>query len=253
MQKKLFNGLVLMFCLTCVGFGSTSFIRNHVTLDPVSNETAPVAMDSSIYTLYDSLNLQKLGLTKKAYLYAIQGCAKLKNRGEVKNGDIISIIDFSLPSSTKRLFIIDLKKGEMLFHTYVAHGRNSGKAMASDFSNQPESFKSSLGFYVTSETYSGKHGYALRLKGEEKGINDNAFNRGIVMHSAEYVSESTIKSLGFLGRSQGCPAVPAQLHEAIIKKIKNGTCLFMYSPVKYYSQASNFLKEMPLADDSTSA
>lgn len=194
-------------------------------------------------SLYQILNLNTAGLSKQAYDFAILGLDKLNEAGKIKNDKIISIIDFSLPSSAKRLFVIDIEHGILLFNTYVAHGRNSGAGMANEFSNSPESFKSSLGFYVTSETYMGKHGYALRLEGEEKGINDNALSRGIVMHSAAYVSENTIHSLGYLGRSQGCPAVPEECYQAIIGKIKNGTCLFMYSPVKEYASNSILIKE----------
>jgi len=114
--------------------------------------------------------------------------------------------------------------------------------MANQFSNTPESYKSSLGFYVTQETYNGNHGYSLKLEGEERGINDNAENRAIVMHSAWYVNESIIRSQGYIGRSEGCPAVSEELSAPIINKIKNGTCLFLYSPDKNYLTQSRILK-----------
>src|SRR5207249_9968842 len=129
----------------------------------------------------------------------------------------------------------------------VSHGRNSGKEMASEFSNALESFKSSLGFYVTSDTYNGKHGYSLRLEGEEPGINDNAFSRGIVMHTAPYVNEHLIQMQGYIGRSEGCPAVPQKLYKPIIEKIKNGSCLFMYSPDKGYMTHSQIINNGALA------
>ena len=116
--------------------------------------------------------------------------------------------------------------------------------MASEFSNQPESNKSSLGLYLTGGTYIGKHGFSLRLLGEEKGINDNANSRAIVMHSAAYVSESAIKMQGFIGRSLGCPALPDHMNKPIIEKIKNGSCLFLYSPDKHYAVHSAIVKKV---------
>jgi hypothetical protein len=196
--------------------------------------------------LYEHLQLSNLGLSKEAFIEAMKGYNYLLDSGKIKNDETISIIDFSLPSTQKRLFVIDVKKGTVLFNTYVSHGRNSGTSIATQFSNDLNSLKSSLGFYVTSDTYKGKHGYSLRLKGVEQSINDNAFARGIVMHSAPYVNEQTIEKLGFLGRSEGCPAVPQNLYKQIIAKIKDGSCLFMYSPDENYSSHSKILNT-PLA------
>jgi hypothetical protein len=197
--------------------------------------------------LYDSMKLSMAGLTKQAFDYAVKGYNYLVATGKIKNDGILSIIDFTLPSSYKRLFVIDLNTCSMLFNTYVAHGRNSGKALANEFSNDMNSFKSSLGFYVTSGTYKGKHGYSLRLEGQEQGINDNALNRGIVMHCALYVSEQFIKNQGYIGRSEGCPAVPVKMYKPIIQKIKDGSCLFMYSPDAYYMSHSLILNNKGLA------
>lgn len=194
--------------------------------------------------LYDSLQLGKLGLSRNAFNHAMFGYNQLVAAGRLQNEDLVSIIDFSLPSSKKRLFILDLKKKELLYNTYTAHGRNSGREMASQFSNEPESNKSSLGLYVTGNTYIGKHGFSLRLLGEEKGINDNANSRAIVMHSASYVSESIVRIQGFIGRSLGCPALPENLNRPIIEKIKNGSCLFLYSPDKYYATHSALAKKL---------
>jgi len=215
-----------------------------------SVETRPLAALNKISAdksyLYDSLHLSTSGLSKEAFSYGIKGYIYLLSLGKIKNDGTISIIDFSLPSYVKRLFVIDVKKGKILFNTYVSHGRNSGKEMANDFSNEPESLKSSLGFYVTSETYNGKHGYSLRLEGEEPGINDNAFGRGIVMHSAPYVNEDLIHKQGYIGRSEGCPAVPQKFYKPIIEKIKNGSCLFMYSPDNDYMRDSPILNNSAL-------
>ena len=135
-------------------------------------------------SVYESLELGKLGLSKEAFNYAMKGHDYLAANGKLQNEDILSIVDFSLPSSEKRLFIVDLKNNKLLFHTYVSHGRGSGGVMATEFSNKAESHKSSLGFYVTGDTYTGKHGLSMRLLGQDKGFNDNANDRAIVMHSA---------------------------------------------------------------------
>ncbi|MEP6582660.1 MAG: murein L,D-transpeptidase catalytic domain family protein [Ginsengibacter sp.] len=192
--------------------------------------------------VYDSLKLNALGLSKKAFDNALKGFNHLIAMGRLQNENVLSIVDFSLPSSKKRLFVIDLKNLKILFNTYVAHGRNSGKEYANEFSNNPESFKSSLGFYITKDTYNGTHGFSLHLEGEEKGINDNAYSRAIVMHSAPYVDENVVRTQGFLGRSLGCPALPARLYKPIIEKIKNGSCLFLYSPNEEYLSHSRLLQ-----------
>ena len=198
-----------------------------------------VSADNVISSLYESMNLSVLKLSKKAFIEGIKGMEKLVIQGKLQNSDIITIVDFSQASTAKRLYVIDLKNKVVLQNTVVSHGRNTGQLMASSFSNSPESNKSSLGFYVTSEVYQGKHGLSMRLDGMEKGINDNARNRGIVMHSADYATESFAKSAGYLGRSQGCPAVPDQLCKTIINTIKSGTCLFIFAPDVTYHQASS--------------
>ena len=196
--------------------------------------------------LYDSLRLGSLGLARQAFDCAIKGFNSMKAVGEVGNKNIISIIDFSKSSCQKRLFVLDLKNSKVLFNTYVAHGMQSGKEYANQFSNKPESNKSSLGFYETLGTYMGGNGYSLRLQGVEKGINDNANKRDIVIHGAGYVDESFIRSQGYIGRSWGCPALPQRLHKAIIDVIKNGTCLFIFSPDNNYLNHSQILNQAPI-------
>jgi hypothetical protein len=203
---------------------------------PVSNTT------SSYESLYDNLHLSDLELSEEAYTMAVRGFKKMMSLGALGNTDILSIVDFSLPSYKKRLFVIDMATGSLLFNTYVAHGRNSGQAIAKSFSNHTSSFKSSLGFYITGDTYIGDNGYSLRLQGKEKGINDNAFNRRIVMHGAPYVSEDMIAQKGYLGRSLGCPAVPQEVHKEIIETIRNGSCLFIYNHNKTYLSKSALVK-----------
>ncbi len=212
---------------------------NSALLSDISNELMP----SNKFYAYDSLHLNTFGLTRQAFDYAVKGFDFLRSKGKLSNDSIISIVDFSLSSSKKRLFVIDIKNLKVLFNTYVAHGRNSGSEYATQFSNNPESYMSSLGFYVTQNTYNGEHGFSLHLEGEEKGINDNAYSRSIVMHCAGYVNENYIKSKGYIGRSLGCPALPQKIYKPIIEKIKDGTCLFLYSPNAYYLSHSTLLQQ----------
>ncbi len=216
----------------------------HLAVTPKIDHTiSHKANVSSAALMYDSLHLLNLGLSQQAFEYALNGYNTLKASGKLKNDKVLSIVDFTLHSSKKRLFIIDLENYKVLFNTLVAHGRNSGKDYASQFSNVGESYQSSLGFYVTKDTYNGKHGFSLKLEGEEKGFNDNALNRAIVMHSAWYVDEKIAKSQGYIGRSQGCPAIPEALNKPIIETIKNGSCLFVYSADKSYLTHSKFLNQ----------
>ncbi len=174
----------------------------------------------------------------ESFEIAYKGYENLKVQNKLENS-ILTIIDFSLSSNTKRLWVIDMDSNEVLYHTLVAHGMNSGEEFATNFSNKSESYKSSLGFYLTAEIYTGKHGSSLKLDGIEKGVNDNARERAIVIHGADYVSETFARNNGRLGRSQGCPALPNNLCPKIISKIKNKSVLFIYHP----SRKSTFVKE----------
>lgn len=171
----------------------------------------------------------------EALNFALEGWEKLENELEKP---LLTVIDFTLPSTEKRLWIIDVAKQEILFNTVVSHGRNSGELMANSFSNTPESFQSSLGFYKTAETYQGKHGYSLRLDGLDKGFNDLARARAIVIHGADYAEEEFAKATGRLGRSLGCPALPTELSTKVIDLIKDGSLIFIYgNDPTYFSQS----------------
>jgi hypothetical protein len=156
--------------------------------------------------------------------------------------NLITIIDFSKPSTQKRFFVIDLEKRQLIYCCLVAHGKNSGDNYAKNFSNETGSLKSSLGFFLTAESYQGEHGYSLRLDGLEKGINDNARAREIVIHGAKYVSDEFVKKYGMLGRSWGCPALPVDMAKEIIDKISGGSCLFIYADDPYFKENSVYLK-----------
>lgn len=243
--------------LTAIVILSFAFI--FATVKPVKTEVnVPVILSESILAkkdlsttkratslelkIYDSLQLNILGLSRIAFEEGIKGYNYLRSIGKLDNESVLSIVDFSLPSTQKRLFVIDVENFKLLFNTYVAHGRNSGKEYASHFSNRPESNMSSLGFYITQNTYNGEHGLSLKLEGEEKGINDNAESRAIVVHCADYVSEKTIKSLGYIGRSLGCPALPPDYSKPIIETIKNGSCFFVFSDSQKYLSQSPLLQ-----------
>lgn len=192
-------------------------------------------------SIYDTLQLLQAGLKEEAFELAYKGYYKLLEEGMVNRTEVLTIADFSKSSSENRFYVIDIAEGKILFQTLVAHGRNSGLNYATEFSNKPESKKSSLGFYLTLQTYFGGNGYSLKLKGLEKGINDKAYDRAIVLHGSDYVTARFANSNGYLGRSLGCPAVPAKLTAGIINTIKNGSVMFIYHPSKQYQAQSTIL------------
>ncbi len=208
---------------------------------PVGEDHVETNYATPEVSVYNKLHLHDLGLSEKAFNLSVKGWEKLKRKGAV-NKDIISICDFTQSSNNKRLYVIDMLNGKLLFNTLVAHGRNTGEEFASIFSNEPSSYKSSLGFYTTKGTYYGEHGLSLKLEGREPGFNDKVEDRAIVMHGADYVCQSFINQFGRLGRSFGCPSVPFDVHEKIINTIKDGSCLFVYYPDAKYLASSGLLK-----------
>ncbi len=182
-----------------------------------------------------------LDINSEALSLAIKGFEKLKEQGLVNNMRYLTIIDFSKPSSANRFYVIDMVNQQLVLQTLVAHGRKSGSVFANTFSNQDASFKSSLGFYLTANTYFGKHGLTLQLQGLEKGINDRALERAIVLHGADYVSEAIAKQQGYIGTSLGCPAVPNDKINTIIETIQGASCMFVYAPSKEYLHKSPIL------------
>ena len=192
--------------------------------------------------IYSLVYLADTGLSRDVFLMAVKGLKKLDVSGKLRNANILTIADYSQSSNKKRLYVIDLKNKKLLFNTYVAHGRNTGDEFAKSFSNVEGSFKSSLGFYVTEKPIVGSHtGFALLINGVEKGFNDHAVQRQIIIHAAEYASENFIKKHGRLGRSYGCPSLPPDMNKPIIETIKGGTCLFLYNPNKDYIGKSALL------------
>jgi len=157
------------------------------------------------------------------------------------NKQMLTVIDYSKPSFEKRLWVFDIKKGRTLFNTWVTHGKNSGGINATSFSNNPGSFKSSIGVFLTAQSYVGKNGYSLRLKGLERGVNDSAYRRAIVIHGATYANADNIRTYGQIGRSWGCPAVSADLAKPLINTIKENSLVFAYYPDRKWLSKSRFL------------
>lgn len=208
--------------------------------DSSSNNASVSTIDATANNLYSTLELDKIGLSFDALKYALKGYQQLVNNGTVSNDQVLTVIDFSQPSSKKRMYILDVKNNKVLLNTYVAHGKNTGLQYAEHFSNSPESLESSLGFYVTKTTYSGKHGTSLRLSGLEEGWNDRAEERAVVVHGAQYIGSNRADA-AYMGRSWGCPAVPQSQVATVINLIKNGTCLFIYHPSSDYLKTSKLL------------
>ena len=217
--------------------------RSSVDSKPVQHSISEDSLYSKyISELYTSAQLEQTGLNMSVFEKAVTGYYNLKNAGKLSSmKSIISIADMDQPSTHKRLWIIDLDKKELLLNTWVAHGQNTGDDKATRFSNVDDSYQSSLGFYVTGEVYTGKHGRSLKLDGMDNGYNDNARKRSIVVHGAEYVSQGTINALGRLGRSQGCPAVAPELANQVIQTIEGKTVLYINGNDQSYT--SRYLNE----------
>ena len=216
--------------------------------DGKSNSLTRVKFEDSITQLYEKMNLSSYNLDYNVFRLGLIGYYSLLREGDLDNKDLLTIIDFALPSTQKRFFTLDLKNLRVKYYTYVAHGKNTGENLAKEFSNIPQSNQSSLGFYVTGETYVGSKGYSLRLDGMEKRFNGNIRDRAVVVHGADYVSESWIARYGRLGRSQGCPALPKGISHEVIDAIKNKAAIFTYYPDESYLKASKYLKLENLLD-----
>jgi hypothetical protein len=199
----------------------------------ISADVLGMISEEKINKIYEESGIEEK-IDWEIFKLSMIGFNQLQKSNLIEDESILTIIDYSKPSTEERFFVIDLKNKKILYSSLVAHGKNSGWNMANDFSNQSGSLKSSIGFFMTSDTYYGKHGYSLKLKGLESSINDNAEDRAIVIHKARYVSEVFIKKYGRLGRSWGCPALPVKSAGKIIDEIKNGSCLFIYAKNEDY-------------------
>lgn len=225
--------VALMFCLTMF----------HPVLEEGKEESYCIAGNKKTVVAATELLYQRLSepdLPLTAFQSSIEVYRRLAEEGQITNDRVITIIDFTKPSSQERLFVIDLVGEKIIFKSLVAHGKNSGENYATSFSNNPDSHQSSLGYYLTDKSYVGRHGYSLLLDGLEKGINDNARKRAVVIHGAEYVSQRYIVSNDRLGRSFGCPALPEETASEIIDTIQEKSLLFIYSTDRNYCKNSSF-------------
>jgi hypothetical protein len=239
-QMKTFaTGIFLFACLTLL-LSFNAFVPVEKKADPVKKaEGSPKTL--FFQSIYEQISATGIHLSEEVFFLAINGFDKLQAQGRLSADSILTIIDFTKSSREERLFVVDLKAGKMLISSLVSHGRNTGTEYAQKFSNRPESHQSSLGFYVTGQPYKGSNGYSLILEGLEKGFNDKAKERAIVMHGADYASAQVIKNKGYLGRSLGCPALPKQVNKKTIETIKGGNCLFIYYPDQKYLEGSEIL------------
>jgi len=241
-KHHLLLALIVSFSLVLISFAKANSSRVTVLAKDSSSTASSVLVHeiSLSEKLYGGLHLKEAGLSKETVEYAVRGYQKLVDSGLVNNPQYLTIVDLSQSSRNKRFYILDMKNNELRWNTFVAHGRNSGVDMAKSFSNEFNSNKSSLGFYVTKSTYHGKHGLSLRISGLEHGFNDNAEARGVVVHGAAYVNKGRVHS-DYMGRSQGCPALPENEYAQVIDIIRDGSVLFVYNPDSAYLGSSSLL------------
>ncbi len=199
-------------------------------------------LENAIDRLYQEINPGDK-LEQSIFERSMLGYYNMKKNGLLREDSVITIIDYRKASTENRFFVISLADKKILYATIVAHGKNSGGQFAESFSNKPGSKKSSIGFFVTEKSYYGKHGYSLKLEGVEPGFNDNAMQRAIVIHGADYVSQSFIERHGRLGRSWDCPALPQDITRLVIDEIKGGSCLFVYAEDQDYLKKSTFFNK----------
>ncbi|EKD72341.1 MAG: hypothetical protein ACD_45C00701G0012 [uncultured bacterium] len=233
MPMKHIVSFLIFLCL--VGWGPFNLFPDPPINEPTGSKNWLAKETKRINQQANNINPHVLRLSLVAYLKA--------RRQGMDRKQLITIIDYSKPSTERRLWVVDLKNARVLFNTWVTHGKNSGKVNATSFSNQPGSLKSSLGvFLTTNETYVGNNGYSLRMQGLERGINDNAYRRDIVFHGAWYAAGNIAQKYGQLGRSFGCPAVNENTARPLIDTIRNNTLVVAYYPDRYWLRSSTFLR-----------
>ena len=229
-----------MLLLASNNFAEENLMTENITENiqqPVEQKTQKIVVD--VKSVYDSLNIKNkidYSIFQKAYL----GYVQISH----KNPGVLIIIDYTKPSNEERFYVLDLNKKKLVYSTRVAHSKNSGLEIPLEFSDDPNSYQSSLGFFVTLGEYNGAYGYSLRLKGLEENINANAEDRAIVIHGGDIVEDEYIKKFGFAGRSLGCPVLPNSLTREIIDFIKHGRVLFIYGNDEEYIDESTYLSKL---------
>lgn len=245
--------LIVSLVLLCTSFGSVSgnpsFVNSGDSL--IRKDSGRIVLtkaslnrfnlEDSLQNLYNEIGLNDYNLSFEVFRYGMVGYYSLKEQGKLNDKNLLTIIDFTKSSNEKRFYTIDLNAHKLKYYTYTSHGKNTGDVNASQFSNRVNSNQSSMGFYVTGETYIGSKGFSLKLDGQDGSYNDKMRERGVVIHSADYVSEIWIKKYGRLGRSFGCPALSKELYREIIESIKNHTVVFGYFNDQQYLNASQYL------------
>lgn len=220
---------------TILNLLSATLISTGITSNPVPTIKSGFDINNHL----KKLSQKAPQLNRKVLKLALTAYKKASEKGAVKK-PVLTVIDYSLPSNKQRMWVFDLGKQKLLYNTYVAHGQNSGMTTPNHFSNRNSSKETSLGTYVTRDTYIGSKGYSLNLQGLERGFNDNAYSRRVVMHGAWYVEPDFIKQAGRAGRSWGCPSIAKTLAKPVINSIKGGSVLFAYYPDRYYLSHSGF-------------
>lgn len=243
MRKPSIKVLSLVFI--ALAFSAISWIsvkKSHSTvLKTKAAVTAKTVSSADLFDRYVEGIYQKAGLAEskldfQVFKKAVIGYYNFKKAALVSSSkSVITIVDFNQPSTAKRLWIVDLAANKLLYNTLVAHGQGSGDNFARNFSNEENSHQSSLGYYITSDIYFGKHGLSLKLNGMDEGFNTKANARSVVVHGAAYVSQEFINQHGRLGRSHGCPALPVSMTREIIENIKGKTCLYINADQKNYT------------------
>lgn len=244
--SKLFNTGIAAVLLTFVGGSipaaspASAHASPAVAAEPVAVNDTEKTVASSMFDAGGWSDVALGGIDRTVFALALESAERAVDRGEAQ-ASTLTVIDFSRPSTERRMWVIDLRTRELLFEEHVAHGRNSGHNVPTAFSNEEGSYKSSLGLFRAAEGYYGKHGYSLRLDGLEKGINDRARERAIVVHGADYVNPAVAKKQGRLGRSLGCPAVRPAITRQLIDAVKDGGLFFAYYPDPAWLNASTYL------------
>jgi hypothetical protein len=225
--------LSILAILSIVGWGPFTIFA------PIEPFHVP-GMQSWVDQETQTIAAQASNLDRKVLKLSLTAYQKARKQG-LNDKEVLTIIDYSKPSSQRRLWVVDMKHNRVLFNTYVAHGKNSGAANSTSFSNRPNSLKSSFGVFLTENVYTGHDGYSMRIQGLEHGVNDNAYRRNVVFHGANYVGEQMVRARGMMGRSWGCMAVSRDVVKPLINTIKNRSLVFAYYPDSHWLKHSTFL------------
>jgi hypothetical protein len=226
--------IIAFICLT--GFGPFTFLEKLFAPSP----TIPANAEAWVKSQISAINTQADNIDEAVLKTGLVAYYNAQQRGIISS-PFLTIIDYSKPSSERRLWVVDMRSSKVLFNTWVTHGKNSGDVMATSFSNEPGSLKSSIGVFLTASPYKGGYGYALRLVGLEEGINDNAYRRSIVVHGAWYADPGVISTYGQIGRSWGCPAVSPETVRPLINTIKDKSLVVVYYPDRHWLTHSSFV------------